>query len=318
MDVTILLALLILVCGVVGGVMLFVGGEDENLVDKRLRSDAYVRAFEKTRERTKKMQERQASAYQSPLYDRVNKFETILNRADIKMDAVQFLIVFNLFALAAIFFLNIRFFNNWGIASIVGYSGAAALTHMYLRRREKKRMQVFLHNFPNVLDFIIRGVRSGLPLGNQVHLISENFDEPVKSLFVRVSSFVRLGLPLHEALQRVGDEMRLVEFHLFVTAVSVQQQAGGSISESFGRLASMMRKRIGVAQQLKSQTSQIRASGYVVLAMPIAVFGLVSLLQPGYFRPIYETDEGTYLMAAAAFLVGCAIISMNVIMKERF
>lgn len=318
-DPLILVGMLIVGGMIIGSLLILKPESKKDILMERLREDEYAIAFEKTRERTKRAQESQYSfGGDNMIKQYMEEFQTKLVRADIEMSATGFIVMFNVSALLVSAVGSLRFGLGTGAALLAGYGLAFFIFSGYLRRRENRKMRAFLLTFPSVLDFIIRGVRSGLPLATQVHLIADNFEDPISSLFRKVSSFVMLGMGVDEALRRVGEEMRLIEFRLFITAISVQQQAGGNISESLSRLADMMRKRIEINEKLKSQTSQIRASGYVVFAMPLAVFGLVSLLQPGYFDPLFNTELGNYMLMAAGGLIVMAITTMNIIMKERF
>lgn len=319
MDPLILGAMFIAGGMILGSVLILKPDDKKGILIDRLKEDSYAQAFEKARERTKRAQERHYNFNsENPFRQSMENFQNKLIRADISMSVTGFIFTFNGVALVMSAVSSLQFALSTLPALLAGYGGTFLIFNGFLRRRENRKMRAFLLSFPNVLDFIIRGVRSGLPLATQVHLIADNFEDPISSLFRKVSSFVMLGMGVDEALRRVGEEMRLIEFRLFITAISVQQQAGGNISDSLTRLADMMRKRIEINEKLKSQTSQIRASGYVVFSMPLAVFGLVSLLQPGYFDPLFDTETGNYMLMAAVGLIVLAVATMNIIMKERF
>lgn len=319
MDPVVLIAVLMMAGMGLGGMLLLKGDDYDDMLVARLKGDSYAKAFEKARERSKKSQGKNPLMENEGLWAKYKaSFQVTLSRFDTNMSVMTFIVFFNLGAWISATIMHFMYGFHFVVSVGISYFGLFFLLNIYLRRRERKRIRSFLLSFPNVLDFIIRGVRSGLPLSNQVHLIPENFEEPVRGLFKKVSSYVRLGFALHEALERVGEEMRLAEFHLFVIAIKVQQQAGGNISDSLKKLADMMRKRIEIMEKLRTQTSQIRASGYVVFSMPLLVFVLVSILQPGYFEPLFTTQLGSYLLMASAGLVFLAVITMNIIMKERF
>src|SRR5690606_6055920 len=122
-------------------------------------------------------------------------------------------------------------------ALVFGVAGGYLLPKMYLGYRRKKFQNAFLDELPNAVEAIVRGVKSGLPLNDSMRVIAKEVKDPVRSEFQRVLDQQAVGKSMAEAVQILFDRVPLPEVNFFVVVITVQQQAGGNLSEALGNLA---------------------------------------------------------------------------------
>ena len=196
---------------------------------------------------------------------------------------------------------------DWYFAIIFGAAGGYLLPRFWMSRRRKKHEAAYLDELPNAVEAIVRGVKSGLPLNDSMRLVAKEAKEPIKSEFQKVLDQQTLGKSTGEAIQILFDRMPLPEVNFFVVVITVQQQAGGNLSEALGNLARVLRNRKKMKQKIKAMSSEAKASAGIIGSLPFIVGVLVSLTTPTYMVPMFTTTMGLMWLAIAAILMSIGV-----------
>lgn len=174
-----------------------------------------------------------------------------------------------------------------------------------LNFKVNKRLKKFLILFPDAIDFIVRGLRSGLPVTESMNMVGKEMEEPVGSLFAGIGESVKLGVPLEKALQETAKKLKSTEFNFFTTSIILQRETGGNLSEILSNLSDVLRKRFMMRMKIKAMASEARASAMIVGSLPFIVLAALSVVAPDYLIPLYTMTSG---MIAA----GCAALSLTI------
>jgi tight adherence protein B len=193
---------------------------------------------------------------------------------------------------------------EWYFAIIFGAAGAYLLPKFWMGRRRKKHQSNYLDELPNAVEAIVRGVKSGLPLNDSMRLVAKEAKEPIKTEFQRVLDQQTMGKSTAEAIQILFERMPLPEVNFFVVVITVQQQAGGNLSEALTNLARVLRNRKKMKQKIKAMSSEAKASAGIIGALPFVVGILVTLTTPSYMLPLFTTTIGYIWLGVAAILMG--------------
>ncbi|MVT00772.1 type II secretion system F family protein [Devosia marina] len=196
-------------------------------------------------------------------------------------------------------------------AAIFAVAGGYLLPRFYVARRRKKYQDRFLDELPNAVEAIVRGVKTGLPLNDSMRVVAKDTKEPVRSEFARVLDQQSFGLSMTEAVQVLLDRVPLPEVNFFVVVISVQQQAGGNLSEALGNLARVLRNRKKMKQKVKAMSSEAKASAGIIGSLPFVVATLVSLVTPTYLQPLFVTPVGNICLAVGVLMLATGIFVMN-------
>ncbi|MBY0406342.1 MAG: type II secretion system F family protein, partial [Rickettsiales bacterium] len=180
-----------------------------------------------------------------------------------------------------------------------------------LQRKIIKYQKAFLRVFPDAIDLIVRGLRSGLPVSESLVLVSTEVPEPVGSVFKNISNKMKLGVTLEKALQETALELGMTEFNFFTTCIVLQRETGGNLSEILNNLSEVLRSRFIMRMKIKAMSSEARASSYIIGALPFVVIAAVSVLTPEYMRPLYEDSRGNVAAGIAAFMMISGLWVMN-------
>lgn len=201
---------------------------------------------------------------------------------------------------------------------VFGIAAGYLLPKLYLGRRTKRHQNAYLDELPNAVEAIVRGVKSGLPLNDSMRLVAKEAKEPIKSEFQRVLDQQALGKSTTEAVQMLYDRMPLPEVNFFVVVITVQQQAGGNLSEALGNLSRVLRNRKKMKQKIKAMSSEAKASALIIGSLPFIVALLVTLTTPTYMVPLFTTTIGLIWLGIAFVLMSIGAFMMNRMIQFDF
>jgi tight adherence protein B len=182
------------------------------------------------------------------------------------------------------------------LALLVGVLAGLGLPHMVVGKLIKKRVQDFLMRFPDAIELLVRGLRSGLPISETMSVVASEVPDPVGGEFRQVSDKMRIGRTMEAALQESADRLGTAEFQFFVITLAIQAETGGNLAETLGNLADVLRKRLQMKLKIRAMSSESKASAYIIGALPFLVFGAIMYLSPGYMAKFFSD---TRLMIAA-------------------
>lgn len=198
---------------------------------------------------------------------------------------------------------------------IVGLPAAVAggsVPYAWLRRQRTRRVRAFEEHFPEAIDLLARSVRAGHALSTGLQVIAEESPEPVSTEFRQVFEEQRYGLPLRESLFGLADRVDLVDVRMFVTAILIQRESGGNLTENLENLGRLIRERFRFERDVRTKTAHGRITGLVLVLAPVgAGLGMI-LINPDYMAPLWERLLGRYMLAAA---VGLQLLGFLVIRK---
>lgn len=210
--------------------------------------------------------------------------------------------------------LFVALIKGWLLVAIAAFPIGYWVMYKYSLRKIRKRNDLFISQFPDALDMIVRSVRSGFPLTTALQMLAENAEDPVKSEFRQVVDDLALGRSLTDALARLAIRINEPDIRFFVVVLSVQQETGGNLSEIVSNLSNVIRKRKQLRLKIRAMTSEGKATGYVLGSLPVLVFGALMLAQRDYLDPFFTDDLGRSLfMVAGGLLVTCFFVIRKMI-----
>jgi tight adherence protein B len=181
-----------------------------------------------------------------------------------------------------------------------------------LKRSSTQYSKAFLRLFPDAIDLIVRGLRSGLPVSESLTLVTQEVPDPVGNVFGTIANTMKLGVPLEKALQETAKKLDMTEFNFFTTSIVLQRETGGNLSEVLNNLSEVLRSRFIMRMKIHAMSSEARASSYIIGALPIVVFTLVMIVSPEYMRPLWTDSRGNI---CAGIAVGMLTFGMWVMRR---
>jgi tight adherence protein B len=265
---------------------------------------------EQVEETLKEIEIRRKNAKSPPLSLR-------LTQAGLSWSKRQFLLIsvgLGLLALAGAFFTGMGLLPAAGMGFAAGFGLPRWMLSFLKKRRERK----FIDNFADAVDVIVRGVKAGLPLGDCLKVIASDAPEPVKGEFRSIVETQTIGMPIGEACTRLYESMPLPEANFFGIVVSIQQKAGGNLSEALGNLSRVLRDRKKMAAKIRAMSMEAKASATIIGALPIAVMILVYITSPTYIELLWTTSLGRLMLASCAVWMSIGVFVMKKMINFDF
>jgi tight adherence protein B len=200
----------------------------------------------------------------------------------------------------------------------VGFAAGFGLPRWILGFLKKRRERRFINAFADAVDVIVRGVKAGLPLGDCLKVIASDAEEPVKSEFRSIVETQTIGMPLGEACARLYESMPVPESNFFGIVVSIQQKAGGNLSEALGNLSRVLRDRKKMQAKIRAMSMEAKTSAIIIGSLPAAVMTLVYITSPTYIELLWTTELGRLMIAACLVWMSIGVFVMKKMINFDF
>jgi tight adherence protein B len=209
---------------------------------------------------------------------------------------------------------------NAGLPAAAGmaFAGGFGLPLWILKFLKKRREANFLKAFPDAVDVIVRGIKAGLPLLDSLRVISNDSPEPVCSEFRMVLETQSFGVSLGEACAKVYEHIPVAEANFFGIVISIQQKAGGNLSETLGNLSRVLRDRKKMKAKIQAMSMEAKASAAIIGSLPPAVMTLVYITSPRYIELLWLEPMGRMMMAACATWMFIGVMVMRKMINFDF
>jgi len=211
------------------------------------------------------------------------------------------------------FLLRVSVFTLIGFAlgsiyrgPIVGFLGALVgfmIPVVLMRGKQAKRLALFRDQLPDAIDMMISAMRAGYSFQAAMKFIGEEVSAPLGPEFTRFYEEQRLGMEVRVALLALQGRIESVDLKMFVTAVLIQRETGGNLSEVLGNISTLMRERAALKADIETLTAESKLSARILSLLPLAVFILVNVINPDFMRPMLASTGGIIMFVSAAISV---------------
>jgi tight adherence protein B len=204
------------------------------------------------------------------------------------------------------------------IAGGIAFVAGVGLPRFFITFKRARRFKAFTTIFPNAIDVIVRGIRSGLPLNDCLRIIATDTDEPVRSEFRKLIEATQMGISVPEACERLYESVPTPETNFFSIVIAIQSSAGGNLSEALSGLSKVLRERRKMADKIKAFSTEAKTSAGIIGALPFVVALAVFFTTPGYLDALWETQSGKNVLLFIAGSMGLGIAIMKKMINFKF
>jgi tight adherence protein B len=190
--------------------------------------------------------------------------------------------------------------------------GALGIPKLVLGFMIKRRLHRFTALFADAIDVIVRGVRSGLTVGECLTIVSREMPQPVGTEFALVNEGTRLGMTMAEVLQRLSDRVPTPEVRFFTIVLITQQSTGGNLAETLAKLSDVLRQRKKMKDKVQALSSEAKASAAIIGSLPFIMIAGMSFTQPKMLALLFTHPTGHVMLGIG---VGMMITGMLVMRK---
>ena len=174
-----------------------------------------------------------------------------------------------------------------GVGLLVG----AGFPHVAVNYFIKRRANNFNAKFPDAIELLVRGLRSGLPVAETLGVVASEVPGPVGEEFKAAVERMKIGRTMEESLQVTADKLGTPDFQFFVITLAIQRETGGNLAETLSNLADVLRKRSQMKLKIRAMSSESKASAYIVGALPFIVFTMIWWINPSYIGDFFVDER---------------------------
>jgi len=244
-----------------------------------------------------------------------SKLKQMIDQADSHITVMR-LILFSLTA-GVLAFLAVSMISAsyllMGFFAVV----ATAVPFLHIQAKRKKRLKKFLQLLPDALDLMSRGLSAGHAFTEALQMVATEMPEPIATEFRKTYEEQNLGLSLKLALENLVQRVPVLDLRMCVTAVLIQRETGGNLSELLEKVAYTIRERFRIMEDLKTMTLSSRWSAWLLCALPVFLAIYVTMANPGYMDVMWRDARGNRLLAIAAIMQVLGMLMVQKIMKIR-
>lgn len=174
-----------------------------------------------------------------------------------------------------------------------------------------RRLKKFIEAFPDAMDIIVRGIKSGLPVNDSLRVIGAEAPEPLASEFKSMVENTGMGVSIDQAIEKMYERMPAQEVRFFGIVLGIQQKTGGNLAEALANLSAVIRARKLMREKIKALSGEAVASAFIIGSLPPAVVVMISLMAPEYMSPLFTDPRGRIILLGGALLMGLGIFVMR-------
>lgn len=197
------------------------------------------------------------------------------------------------------------------LAILIGLIGGVGLPHAIVGRMATKRLKKFTELFPDAIDLIVRGLKSGLPVTESIDTVGREMADPIGAEFRLISDNVKFGQPLEDTLWETARRLDTPEFKFFVISLSVQRETGGNLGEALENLSDILRRRRQMKMKIKAMSSEAKASAIILGSLPFIMFGIIFAMSPDYASQLFTDPRGQMMLGAGLGIMSIGIVIMS-------
>ncbi|MBX9575018.1 MAG: type II secretion system F family protein [Caulobacteraceae bacterium] len=201
-----------------------------------------------------------------------------------------------------------------GLAIVFGLG----LPRWFVGMLGKRRMKKFGSLFPDAVDVIVRGIKSGLPVHDCFKIIARESPAPLGPEFQRLVDALAVGQTLSQALDKMYERMPTPELKFFGIVMAIQQKTGGNLAEALSNLTTVLRARKMMGEKIKALSSEATASAGIIGSLPPAVMILVTLTTPAYMMLMFTDPRGQFMLLVAVLMMSLGVFVMKKMIAFKF
>jgi tight adherence protein B len=194
---------------------------------------------------------------------------------------------------------------------------ASSLPLLSVLRQRHQRLRRLELQLPEAADLISRSLRAGHALMATLQMLADEMPDPIAAEFRIVSDEINFGLPMSEALQRLGSRVPLPDLQYLIIAILIQRETGGNLSELMNKVSELIRQRLKLLGQVRVMSAEGRLSAWILCLLPVSVSGLFFLTSPDYLMNFLNDPAGSILLALSSVLMLLGILWMRAIVQIR-
>lgn len=199
----------------------------------------------------------------------------------------------------------------WYVSVLGGIVGLLGFPRWFLNFLRKRRQNVFINDFADAIDVMVRGLKAGLPVSDAMKAIAAESGPPVGPEFMEVVEGQRVGITIDQGIERMFERMPLSEVNFLGIVMAIQAKTGGNLSEALNNLSKVLRDRKKMKNKIRAVSQEAKSSAAIIGALPFVIMGALTVLNPEYLNPLFNTSTGNIMLAGCGLWMLTGVLVMR-------
>jgi tight adherence protein B len=199
----------------------------------------------------------------------------------------------------------------WYVSVGAGIVGFLGLPRWFIKFLRARRQNIFLNDFADAIDVMVRGLKSGLPVTDAMKIIANESGPPVGPEFNEVVEGQRIGISVDQGIERMLERMPLAEVNFLAIVMTIQAKTGGNLSEALNNLSKVLRDRKRMKAKIRSMSQEAKSSAAIIGSLPFIIMGALTVLNPEYLNPLLYTTIGNIMLGTCAAWMTTGVLVMR-------
>jgi tight adherence protein B len=243
-----------------------------------------------------------------------DKIATQLARADVKLTPGEYVIV-NIASILGFFLISYLLFHKSLFMGIAGGVAGFYAPSIYLKIQQRRRLHAFNDQLGDAINLLANSLRSGYSLLQSMETVSKELPPPISVEFTRVVREIGLGLSNEQAMNNMLRRIQSDDLDLMITAVNVQHEVGGNLSEILEVIGETIRERVRIKGEIRVLTAQGMISGYIISFLPVALGLILYLMNPEYLGAMFRELCGWIMTGVAVTGIITGFIAIQKVVR---
>lgn len=204
------------------------------------------------------------------------------------------------------------------VAPVAGIVGMFGFPRWFLSFLRKRRQHVFITDFADAIDVMVRGLKAGLPVSDAMKVIAAESPAPVGPEFLEVVEGQRIGITVDQGIERMYERMPLAEVNFLAIVMAIQSKTGGNLSEALNNLSRVLRDRKKMKAKIRAVSQEAKSSAGIIGSIPFVIMGGLTVLNPEYLNPLFHTSMGHLMLVGCGVWMGIGILVMRKMINFDF
>lgn len=199
----------------------------------------------------------------------------------------------------------------WYVSAGAGLVGFLGLPRWLIKFLRTRRQNIFLNDFADAIDVMVRGLKSGLPVTDAMRVIAAESGPPVGPEFSEIVEGQRIGISVDQGVERMVERMPLAEVNFLAIVMAIQAKTGGNLSEALSNLSKVLRDRKKMKAKIRSVSQEAKSSAAIIGSLPFIIMGALTVLNPEYLNPLFYTNVGNIMLGTCAAWMTTGVLVMR-------
>ncbi|PMH41237.1 pilus assembly protein TadB [Vibrio sp. 10N.286.49.B3] len=201
------------------------------------------------------------------------------------------------FFLGGVFAITLLALGQPFYLAIVAFISVLAAVYFYIKSQISKRLALFEEQLPEALDIIRRMLQAGQPLTQAFNEVGNEMPAPIGVEFKNTFNLLNYGYDIRLAIMQMADRTPTVSMLAFSSAVLLQKETGGNLSENLDKVSAVLRSRFKLVRKIKTISAESRLSAWILVLSPFVLFFGLTIFNPTFVEPLYKDPRGIKLIS---------------------